>query len=215
MSRKTRKLIWSAPLMAVLAVAGALAMFVALAPNAVQAHDLPGAPLNLTGEAEGTRAINLDWNPPTSGGTPTGYRIDRSEDGNTWTTLEADTGSAATAFKDTKVEHGEVWYYRVFAINSAGTGPVSTDILVQADIAKQPGSVRALRATVVDQNKIELTWQRPASDGGTDITHYEIRIGDDDGPLGTPGPVGITRPFLRSAPNQRSMLMVNLLMVSL
>ena len=30
MSRKTRKLIWSAPLVAVLAVAGALALFVAL-----------------------------------------------------------------------------------------------------------------------------------------------------------------------------------------
>ena len=37
MSRKTRKLIWSAPLVAVLAVAGALAMFVALSPNGAQA----------------------------------------------------------------------------------------------------------------------------------------------------------------------------------
>ena len=36
MSRKTRKLIWSAPLMAVLAVAGALAIFVALVPNVMR-----------------------------------------------------------------------------------------------------------------------------------------------------------------------------------
>ena len=35
MSRKTRKLIWSAPLVAVLAVAGVLAMFVALEPGSV------------------------------------------------------------------------------------------------------------------------------------------------------------------------------------
>ena len=35
MSRKTRKLIWSAPLVAVLAVAGALAMFAALGPGSV------------------------------------------------------------------------------------------------------------------------------------------------------------------------------------
>ena len=44
MSRKTRKLIWSAPLVAVLAVAGALALFVALAPGAAQAEheELPG-----------------------------------------------------------------------------------------------------------------------------------------------------------------------------
>ena len=187
MRTKARKLIWSAPLVAVLAVAGALVMFVALAPNAVQAHGLPGAPMNLMGEAAGTRAIDLDWNPPTSGGSPTGYRVDRSVDGNTWTTLEADTGSVETAYQDTKVKHGEVWYYRVFAINSAGTGPVSTDILVQADVAKEPGSVRVLRATVVDQNKIELTWQPPASDGGTDITHYEIRIGDNDETTGDTG----------------------------
>ena len=33
MSRKTRKLIWSAPLVAVLAVAGALAIFVVLSPQ--------------------------------------------------------------------------------------------------------------------------------------------------------------------------------------
>ena len=39
MSRKTRKLIWSAPLVAVLAVAGALAIFAALSPNWAQAHE--------------------------------------------------------------------------------------------------------------------------------------------------------------------------------
>ena len=33
MSRKTRKLIWSAPLMALLAVAGVLAVYVALTPG--------------------------------------------------------------------------------------------------------------------------------------------------------------------------------------
>ena len=44
MSRKTRKLIWSAPLVAVLAVAGALALFVALEPGSVFANPLPAAP---------------------------------------------------------------------------------------------------------------------------------------------------------------------------
>ena len=46
MSRKTRKLIWSAPLVAVLAVAGALAIFVALSPQEAAAHEaaMHGAP---------------------------------------------------------------------------------------------------------------------------------------------------------------------------
>ena len=50
MSRKTRKLIWSAPLVAVLAVAGALAMFAALAPNVAFAAP-PTAPEGLTATA--------------------------------------------------------------------------------------------------------------------------------------------------------------------
>ena len=73
MSRKTRKLIWSAPLVAVLAVAViTLAIFVALSPNEVAAHEeaMHGAPGPVsglsadiaaddssTGELEGRSAI--------------------------------------------------------------------------------------------------------------------------------------------------------------
>ena len=39
MSRKTRKLIWSAPLVAVFAIAGALALFMTLQPGGVLAQD--------------------------------------------------------------------------------------------------------------------------------------------------------------------------------
>ena len=50
MSRKTRKLIWSAPLVAVLAVIGALAIFAAMAPGSLFATELTDAPLNLVVE---------------------------------------------------------------------------------------------------------------------------------------------------------------------
>ena len=55
MSRKTRKLIWSAPLVAVLAVAGALAIFAALwMPNVAFRQPVPGAPTApWTAEADG------------------------------------------------------------------------------------------------------------------------------------------------------------------
>ena len=51
MSRKTRKLIWSAPLVAVLAVAGALALFVALARGACSPTRCPPRRANLDVEA--------------------------------------------------------------------------------------------------------------------------------------------------------------------
>ena len=98
MSRKTRKLIWSAPLVAVLAVAGALAMFVMLAPDGAQAHE-PGvntAPHQPPGPvsridvttpsiADGGRtSLRVTWNAPTTGDDATMYRVDISKDTDVW-----------------------------------------------------------------------------------------------------------------------------------
>ena len=176
MSRKTRKLIWSAPLVAVLAVAGALAMFAALAPGAAQAtHEmLPGAPQNVTIVADGHHAIKLSWDAPTSGDTPTGYRIDRSKDNGTWFTHEPML--TGTSYTDTGLEAGSTWFYRVFAYNTAGTGPVSEDRTETTDFATAPGRVRALIATATGQNSIMLTWQAPEENGGAPIKHYEIHF---------------------------------------
>ena len=98
MSRKTRKLIWSAPLVAVLAVAGALAMFMMLGPGGVLAHE-PGAgiaphlpPDPVTGigvttptVADGGRtSLRVTWNAPAAGDAPTMYRVDMSSDARIW-----------------------------------------------------------------------------------------------------------------------------------
>ena len=107
MSRKTRKLMWSAPLVAVLAVAGALAIFAMLAPNEASAderagHGTPGPVSGLTAapvaddtntpEPEGRKAIMLTWKMPSSdaGDPAMSYRIDISEnDARVWRNLEA------------------------------------------------------------------------------------------------------------------------------
>ena len=79
MSRKTRKLIWSVPLVAVFAVVGALALFVALSPGSLFADDTLGKPNLMQPEAEGPRSIKLTWTAPV-GESPMGYRIDVSHD---------------------------------------------------------------------------------------------------------------------------------------
>ena len=69
MKTKTRKLIWSVPLVATLAVVGALAAFVALAamPGTSSAADgdntTPDAPTRLTATA-GNERISASWVPP-------------------------------------------------------------------------------------------------------------------------------------------------------
>ena len=180
MSRKTRKLTWSAPLVAVFAVVGALAIFAAVMPDGVLAHGLPGVVANLTAEADGTRAIDLSWDAP-SGDAVDSYRVDRSEGGNTWVTHV--TGHQGTTYKDMDLDPGTPYYYRVFAVNSAGTGPVSQDVVRRTDFPTRPGTVRGLTARATDQNTIMLSWQPPAKDGGSDIEKYRIHIaepGDND-----------------------------------
>ena len=155
MSRKTRKLIWSAPLVAVLAVAGALAIFVALSPQEAAAHEaamhgVPGPVTGLdanpasddptTGELEGRSTITITWNAPdtAASGVPTGYRIDYSDDSRIWQNLvpnhsetmaDADCGTSADAdqrcYTDMGLKPGQKRYYRVFAMNASVISPVS------------------------------------------------------------------------------------------
>ena len=126
MSRKTRKLIWSAPLVAVLAVAGALAIFAALSPQEATAHEaaMHGAPNPVSGlmatvatgndamgQPAGRTQINLTWMAPAAStmndmgavnaGMATSYRIDYSSDTRVWRNLvggeESDTSLMDTS----------------------------------------------------------------------------------------------------------------------
>ena len=179
MSRKTRKLIWSAPLVAVLAVAGALAIFAAATPGGVFADALPGAPMNLTAEADGWYAIDLDWDPPSSGA-PDGYRIDMSEDGFLWETVVMDTGNSRTSYTDEdKLKADTNRHYRVFALNFHGAGRVSNPTSATTDVSEAPKAVTRLDADNIGQDKIELSWTDPTDTGGLDIVQYCIRWSAD------------------------------------
>ena len=87
----------------------------------------PGAPRGLNATAVGNTRINLSWNAPDSdGGSPiTGYKIEVSSNGNSWTTRVANTGSANRTYSHTGLSTGDTRHYRVSAINSSGTGPHS------------------------------------------------------------------------------------------
>ena len=180
MSRKTRKLIWSAPLVAVLA--GALAMFVALGTVNVFANPLPGAPMNLTVEAAsgdtGRTTLVLNWDAPANA---SGYRIDISDRGAVWETMMMDTGNANTSYMDTTLTADDVRWYRVFAVNSHEIGPVSNAASGTTDKKVNPGSVmnpRAVPNAKKPYNHIDLSWDAPTMDGGEKIVGYEVQYHD-------------------------------------
>ena len=100
---------------------------VAVTVSAAPAAQKPGAPTGLTAAADSQTQIDLSWTAPQNdgGATVTGYRIEVSTDGSSWANLESNTGSATTSYSHTGLTAGSTRHYRVSAINSLGTGPVS------------------------------------------------------------------------------------------
>ena len=125
MSRKTRKFMWSVPLVAVFAVVGALAMFMTQAPGGVLAQDaMLGPPTGLTATADGQMKIKLSWTAPS--GEVISYRIDSSRDGEVWmeevaaNSADIDLIGNIGRYTDEGLSAGSTRYYRVFAIDASG-----------------------------------------------------------------------------------------------
>ena len=129
MSRKTRKLMWSVPLIAAVAVIGALAAFMTLTPNEAEAQqmELPGMVQNLMVVAytDGTpqQELEITWDPPMDGGPVTSYRIDVSADGTRWLPYITDHLDSDLRIVYEGLKAQDTMHFRVFAFNNAGTGP--------------------------------------------------------------------------------------------
>ena len=151
MSRKTRKLIWSVPLVATLAIVGALALFLTLAPNDAAAQseeEVPGVPMNLTATGLDPTSIELSWEPPADGdgGSLDSYRIDYSEDGLVWYSLDP-TYDSTLYTDDDGLTADEKRYYRVFAVNSTGTSDVLGPVMGATLMSTVPDAIEDLRAS--------------------------------------------------------------------
>ena len=101
----------------------------------------PGQPTGLTAQATSRSGFRLSWTAPADTGSTaiSGYRIEVSTDGETWTVLEADTGNTVTIYTHSDVPAGAVRHYRVSAVNTAGPGPPSQDASDTADVLVRNG----------------------------------------------------------------------------
>ena len=96
---------------------------------------VPDAPAKLTATATSPTQIDLAWTAPAydGGAAVTGYRIEVSETGAAWTDLAQNTRTTATAYSHSGLVPGSQRFYRVSAINRAGTGAVSAVANAQTD----------------------------------------------------------------------------------
>ena len=78
------------------------------------AADIPSVVTGLAITSTATDSVDLDWTAPSANGSPiTGYFIEKSTDGVTYTTLVADTQSTAVTYNDTGLNVNTLYYYKV------------------------------------------------------------------------------------------------------
>ena len=111
----------------------------------------PGAPEGLTAAGNGQTEINLSWTAPSDDGGAdiTGYKIQVSPNGSSWSDLEGNTRSISTSYSHSSLTAGSTHHYRVSAINSAGTGPASNVVTGTTDTGTTAGNAATDRAALV------------------------------------------------------------------
>jgi Fibronectin type III domain len=92
------------------------------------APPVPPGPPTLNTPTTGSHTVSLTWSAPTSNGgaTITNYAVYRGTTSG-GELLVANTGGALT-YNDSGLANGTTYYYRVAAINSAGTGALSNEV---------------------------------------------------------------------------------------
>jgi hypothetical protein len=139
------------------------------ASNSVTPRTVPDAPTDLIATPQ-SHAVQLSWTPPASNGgaTITGYEIEDSTDGRTWL---HDDNSVGTSDTIGNVTNGTTYYFRVAAINLAGTGAWSeSENTTPSTVPDAP----TWASTVAGDGEADLTWNAPA-DGGAEITGYTVQ----------------------------------------
>ena len=196
MSRKTRNLIWSVPLIAAVAVIGALALFMTQTPNDASAQNVgipPGRPTNLTvvpyADTIPEEQLLLTWAEPTDGGSVRQYRIDISHNGGyTWVALESDFRN--NSYTHAGLDASTTLHYRVFAVNQHGISPVSNVGSGTTDDSTVPDRPTNLTATVGSSSgdveatsagdlTITLRWDAPINPPGAPVKSYTVEYSED------------------------------------
>ena len=151
----------------------------------MHSHPPPrAAPTGLAAASVSHDSVTLGWDDPDDGSI-TGYLVLRRDIVNqapgTFSTVEPNTGSAATTYVDTTVAAETRYAYRVKAINASGTSEQSNYVNVETPAAPTPSvpeQPTGLAAKSVSHDSVTLSWDDPGDDT---VTGYQVLRRSRDG----------------------------------
>ena len=139
--------------------------------------DVPSAPTGVQASAASGQAT-VSWTAPLSdGGSPVnGYEVTRYVNGVAQGVTSVGNATQATV---TGLANGTAYTFRVAATSVLGTGAQSTEsnAVTPASVPDAP----ALRSASPGDGIVALTWDTPASDGGSAVTGYRVYRGTSSG----------------------------------
>lgn len=137
----------------------------------------PSSPQNPQASA-GDSYVNISWEIPAfnGGSSITNYIIYRGNTSGGETYL-IEIGDVLY-YNDTSINNGVTYYYKVSAKNAVGEGPLSDEVT-----ALPIGSPEAPQnpQVIAGDSIVNITWNTPASDGGSPIIKYRIYRGTTSG----------------------------------
>ncbi|XP_040159959.1 twitchin isoform X7 [Anopheles arabiensis] len=142
----------------------------------VKVLDRPSRPENIGVESYGGEHLVLCWNAPLDdGGSPvTNYVVEKKDkNSNAWTKVSS--YCTTTYLKIRNLRLNQLYDFRVYAENKYGLSePAQADSIVAKhpfDPPSQPGTPSRVETT---EDTITITWTKPASNGGSPVTHYIV-----------------------------------------
>ena len=136
----------------------------------------PGASTSFTTTSDAV-SVSLSWTAPTGNQTINDYVIQKSTNNSTFTTF-SDGTSNSTSATVTGLLSDVLYYFRVAAVNSAGTGSYG----YTSETTLDPQAVDSLSVAAKGFDFVDLEWDLPTLYGAT-VQGYQINY---TSPYGTP-----------------------------
>ena len=130
----------------------------------------PAAPTSLAAQATSSSQINLSWNASTGAAT---YNLYRSSTPGGQGTTPYRTGITSTSFSDTSLSRSTTYYYKVAAVNSAGTSAQSSEASATT-LASTSTTTQVSLAAAFNRAGIYANGATFSGSGGLDLSGYAL-----------------------------------------